>query len=233
MLATTCTDPEAADYKMREVIKWGIQKTRRTLRCMKLEKLFRRGIGTTEVEKITETLSSQRRAEGDGPRAAARRRESLAMLMQSKLDDAAEDLRLGNQQYRKVKIEAWRFLYREETRAAFRAVLREELEWELSEGRRRMQDTINFLTQKYGREAERKVPDTWREINISDRALGQPEPLPPPLVGEGVTLSENAKEVMELPPKTAMFVQIKMENIEKELDKARVKARWHDVMRRN
>ena len=38
MIAINCTDPQAAELKMREAIKWGLTKVRRTLRCIKLEK---------------------------------------------------------------------------------------------------------------------------------------------------------------------------------------------------
>lgn len=41
-------------------------------------------------------------------------------------------------------------------------------------------------------------------------------------------VSDNIKAVMNLPPKTAKYTQLKIEKIELEVDKARVKARWHD-----
>ena len=92
--------------------------------------------------------------------------------------------------------------------------------------------SIAFLTNKHrsGRD-EDKVPDTWRDIKISNRALGKSDPPLSPLshIGEGVGgVSDNIKSVMALPPKTAKFAQLKIDKIEVEVDKARVKARWHD-----
>ena len=76
---------------------------------------------------------------------------------------------------------------------------------------------------------EDKVPDTWRGVKVSDKALGT-SPLPPvPIIGEDVgEVTDNIKRVMCLPPKTAVFNPIKLEQIELEVDKARVKARWHE-----
>ena len=43
-------------------------------------------------------------------------------------------------------------------------------------------------------------------------------------VGE---ISNTITKVMQLPPKTAMFNKINLDNVELELEKAKVKARWH------
>ena len=52
--------------------------------------------------------------------------------------------------------------------------------------------------------------------------------LPPPFLGEGVgQVTPAAKHVLQLPPKTAVFPKIRVEDIQVEINKAvEVKARW-------
>ena len=78
-----------------------------------------------------------------------------------------------------------------------------------------------------------EVPATWRGIMISDQALGNDIPLSAPFLGEGVgEVSDAAKEVLQLPPKTAVYSKITLKDIEREVLKAvNVKARWEDLGR--
>ena len=40
-LAGVCTDPQEAEHQMREAIKWGLEQNKRTIRMMKLERLWK------------------------------------------------------------------------------------------------------------------------------------------------------------------------------------------------
>ena len=102
------------------------------------------------------------------------------------------------------------------------------------EGEDEADDEVRRLLEKvkkFRRIRMEEVPDTWREIKITDRALGDEIQLPPPFLGEQVRqISDAAKEVLQLPPKTAVFSKILMEDIEVELSKAvDAKARWTDM----
>ena len=76
-----------------------------------------------------------------------------------------------------------------------------------------------------------EVPATWKGIKITDQALGDEIQLPPPFLGEQVgRISDAAKEVLQLPPKTAVYSKILIEDIQMEVNKAvDVKARWTDI----
>ena len=58
-LAEYCTDPEEAERLMKEAINWGIQQNRRTVRMIKLERLWRGGVGTSKAEKLGVRVRSQ------------------------------------------------------------------------------------------------------------------------------------------------------------------------------
>ena len=64
-LAEYCTDPEEAERLMKEAINWGIQQNRRTVRTIKLERLWRGGVGTSKAEKLGVRLAKEAR-EGRG-----------------------------------------------------------------------------------------------------------------------------------------------------------------------
>ena len=40
-LAGFCTDPQEAEHRMREAIKWGLEQNKRTIRMIKLERLWK------------------------------------------------------------------------------------------------------------------------------------------------------------------------------------------------
>ena len=150
------------------------------------------------------------------------------MLMNMKMVDVEEDLRLGNEQYRKAKqrlakLVGW---------AAYlevMAVVREEMAIHWRKGREKVDKSVNFIFEKHSRVREGEVADTWRLVKVSDKALG-PSPAPPAcIVGEQVgEVTNNITKVMQLSPKTAVFNKINLEQVELELEKAKVKARWHD-----
>ena len=92
----------------------------------------------------------------------------------------------------------------------------------------RMVKSVNFLVTKYRRRRREEVPDTWRDVKVSDRVLEEDLHLPPHFLGEGVQqVSKEAKQMLQLPPKTATYSKIKIEDIEVEITKVlEVKARW-------
>ena len=114
---------------MRETIKWGITKVQRHLRVIKLGKLMKRGIGTALVEKMTDMLTADERV---GPNSMStmamvkRRRVKVVTLMEMKIKDGEEDLKLGNVQYHKIKQKLTNILSWE-TYIEVMAVVREEM----------------------------------------------------------------------------------------------------------
>ena len=138
------------------------------------------------------------------------------MLMTDKLEDANIDLNLGIKQYHKAKkVIAESLEISPEDKQEVVTIMREEMTREWVDGRSRVGRSIAFLTNKHrsGRD-EDKVPDTWRDIKISNRALGKSDPPLSPYIGEEVGgVSDNIKSVMALPPKTAKFAQLKIDKI--------------------
>ena len=67
VLAGLCTDPQEAERWMREAIKWGIEQNKRTVRMIKLERLWRGGVGTGKVEKLGQRLAKEASGGRRGP----------------------------------------------------------------------------------------------------------------------------------------------------------------------
>ena len=237
-LSTFCTDPEEAERKMRKAIGWGVQLQRRVVRRNKLERLLRNRVGTNKVEKLAEKLALEMRGGRRGPIEERERRsmvrKKVTMLMSDKAKDAEEDVKLAFKQFCKSKKELWKIVPWD-SRVGFevRDVLRSELGLEWQERMKVMQKTVDYLVKKHKLLRKEEVPAEWRGIKIADRALEGEIQLPPPLLGEMVgQISDAAKEVLKLPPKTAVFAKIKLEEIQMEVSKAiDAKARWEDMDR--
>ena len=108
-----------------------------------------------------------------------------------------------------------------------RELMRGEMGFEWHERMSMMQSSVNHLINKHKMLRKEEVPAEWRGIKITDQALGEQVSLPPPLVGAGVgPISEAAKEILQLPPKTALFPKDIQMEILKAVD---AKARWTDM----
>merc|ERR1712105_361579 len=94
-----------------------------------------------------------------------------------------------------------------------------------------MEKSVDYLVKKHRALREDEIPAQWREINIADRALPVEVNLPPAFLGENVgQITDAAKELLQLPPKTAVFAKIRLEDIQMEVSKAvNAKARWTDM----
>ena len=235
-LARLCTDPEVAESQMRKAINWGIQINKRTVRMIKLERLLRCDVGTGKVESLAERLAM----ESKGGRILERVemvkvvKQKVALLMRDKLRDAEKDLELGRTQFHKSKRQVWTALdcwSREGME--FKLILREEMSFEWQEKMDQMKRSVHFLINKHRTSRRGDVPNTWRGVKISDEALGDEIELPAPFLGEGIgEVSDAAKEILQMPPKTAVYSKISLKDIEREVLKAvNVKARWEDMAR--
>ena len=66
-------------------------------------------------------------------------------------------------------------------------IMRQEMATDWQEGCKRVVKSVNFLRAKHKNVGpEEKVPDQWRGIKISDKALGPALPPPRPHTGEAV-----------------------------------------------
>ena len=97
---------------MREAVKWGLEQNKRMVRMIKLERLWRCGVGTSKVEKLGQRLAKEASGGRRGPveeRQLVRvTRRKVMMLMKDKLVDAEVDLKLARVQFHKSKKELWR-----------------------------------------------------------------------------------------------------------------------------
>ena len=225
-LSRYCTDPEEAEQKMRKATGWGIQLQRRMVRKIKLERLMKSGVGTGKVEKLALKLALEmkggRRGEVEERERRSMVRRKVGMLMRDKVKDATEDADLAFIQYCKSKQVMWKMIaWDTRVGAEFREVLRGEMAFEWKERMKQMQKSVDYLVKKHRMLRSKVVPDEWRGIKISDQALGDRPPIPQPFLGENVTgLTEAAKEILQMPPKTALYTKIRIEDIQMEVGKA-------------
>ena len=174
---------------MRVAIGWGLQLTKRTLRMIKLEKLSRKEVGTGKVEKLAKRLAMEARGGRKGPVEERERikmiKRKVMLIMTDKVKDAREDTELARIQYYKAKKAMW-MVVPWESRVGVEVVevLRGEMGqlWEVEH--ERMRRNVCYLVRKHKEMRKETVPDNWRGIKISDKALGELGPLPPPLIGE-------------------------------------------------
>ena len=211
-LAQLCTDPEVAESLMRKAINWGVQVNRRTVRMIKLERLLRCSVGTGKVELLAERLAMESRGgrKVEGQEKVKIVRQKVQWLMKDKLKDAMVDMELGRIQFNKSKKVLWKSVPSlSRVAQELRWVMRTEMEFEWQEKMNQMQRSVHFLVNKHRASRREVVPDIWKGIQISDRALGRDTQLPAPFLGEGVgEVSAAAKEVLQLPPKTAIYSKI-------------------------
>ena len=161
-------------------------------------------------------------------------RQKVLLLMKDKLKDAVVDMNLARSQFNKSKKMLWKDVPSlSRVGQELRMVMREEMGFEWQEKMIQMQRSVHFLVNKHRRSRLEEVPDIWRGVRISDHALGEVIQLPAPFLGEGVRgVSDAAKKVLQLPPKTAIYSKIDIRDIEREVLKAvNVKARWEDMGR--
>ena len=113
-LSGFCTDPEEADKKIREAIGWGVQLQKRTVRMIKLERLFRSSVGTGKVEKLALALAKETRGGRSGVVEERERtrmvRRKVLLLMRDKVRDAKEDVDLAQIQFCKAKSRMWKVI---------------------------------------------------------------------------------------------------------------------------
>ena len=235
-LSGFCTDPEEADKKIREAIGWGVQLQKRTVRMIKLERLLRSSVGTGKVEKLALKLAKETRGGRSGVVEERERtrmvRRKVLLLMREKARDAREDADLARIQFCKAKSRMWKVVTLESRLGEeIREVMRGEMGWEWKERMKQMEKSVNYLVKKHKNMRREEVPETWKGIKITDQALGDEIQLPPPFLGEQVgQVSDAAKEVLQLPPKTAVYSKILIEDIQMEVNKAvDAKARWTDM----
>ena len=84
-----------------------------------------------------------------------------------------------------------------------------------------MRKKIQHLTGKQNA----RVPHRIKGINITDSAIGDKKNLPDPVIVD-VDVSENVKELLQLPPKTATYKPISIIECETEIEKMLVKLKW-------
>ena len=169
---------------MREAIKWGLEQNKRTIRMIKLERLWKCGVGTGKVERLGVRLAEEARGGRRGPaeeREMSRTiKKKVAMIMRDKMLDAGEDLKLARVQFHKSKKMLWKVVpWRSRAGAGVREVLQVEMALEWNEKRRLMVNSVNYLVEKFRRGRVEDVPDTWRGVKVSDVALGEGLQLPP------------------------------------------------------
>ena len=232
-LAGLCTDPQEAERQMREAIKWGLEQNKRTIRMIKLERLWKCGVGTGKVERLGVRLAEEARGGRRGPAEERERsrmvKNKVMMIMRDKMLDAGEDLKMARVQFHKSKKMLWKVVpWRSRAGAGVREVLQVEMALEWNEKRRLMVNSVNYLVEKFRRGRVEDVPDTWRGVKVSDVALGEGLQLPPAFLSEAVgDITQAAREVLQLPPKTAIFPRITLKDVQVEVVKAvEVKARW-------
>ena len=146
----------------------------------------------------------------------------VKVLMQQKAKDARRDLEVIDHQYHRARRCLWKTIPYNSTEAQeAHLLLKQEMDLAYRTGKDKVRNKINHLSQKYSRQ----VPDTIKGIRITDKALGEKRQLPQPVIMD-VEVSTNAKETLQLPPKTATYRPISIRECETEIEKMIVKLKW-------
>ena len=216
-ITSYCTDPIVAERKLRGTMKLAQTRISAMLRRNLLEKLIKKDIGTNQVERIAQHLTDTGRRCGFG-----RNRKLIKILMQQKMMDARKDLEIVEHRYHRARQDLWTIMpYHSREAYEAHTLIRCETDIAYKTGREKIRRKIYHLFQKYGD----KVPDTIDGIKITDKALGDRRPLPDPVI-VNVEVTNNAKETLQLPPKTATYGPINMIECETEIEKMLVKLKW-------
>ena len=158
------------------------------MRAIKLERLWKCSVGTGKVEKLAQKLAMEMRGGRKGLVEERDRnkmvRRKVLILMKDKVKDAMEDVELAKVQFFKAKMALWRVVvWRSRVGVEVREVMRGEMSIDWGQRMEQMRKSVNFLVTKHRRSRREEVPDTWREVKVSDHALGEGIHLPSPLLG--------------------------------------------------
>ena len=217
-IASQCTNHDVIYEAMKRTMKTSMEYKR----AINVKNLYKElkidGIGTAKVEtmsrKLCDTLPKHRR------------RTLVRIVINWKLRDAYKELR-------ELKIrntEVWR--QEKETLAA--AGVREEYErlWrrEITHFENsctiQRKKKIDHLRRKF-KKREVTVPDDIEGIVVSDQVLPAEYNSTPTTYG-GITLSDNERCILALPPKYATYETINKEQCEAQIEKALAKLRWEE-----
>ena len=174
-------------------------------------------IGTNQVERMVEALTNTGRRTG-----YVRNTGLVKTLMKAKTEDAKKDVKILEHQYHRARSNLWRTIpYHSRQAYAADKLIKEEMDNRYKEDRAKMNRKIQHLQHRY----ISKIPETIEGIRITDAAIGPKKPLPNPVI-VNVEVSENAQQLLQLPPKTATYKPISTIECETEIEKMIVKLKW-------
>ena len=179
------------------------------------------GIGTTTVEGLSHRICQKLPNH--------RTRTLTKIVIRWKLQDAHNQLRSA--QYEKVM--AWRrekkLLEESGTLNEFNELWRREITKYGNELNERLARKLQFLRNKY-QKCRKVIPDEINGIILSDQPLGDEYNSDPRQYG-GITLEQDEKATLSLPPKFAIHTKVKGEECQAQNEKSLAKLRWEYTSR--
>ena len=190
-----------------KMINLKISMTKRKLTLNILERLDKLRIGTNELEIFSRKYQIGGGRIIRGQEKERQRKQFVKREMNAKIRDAKEQLMKVTMKYKRYN----GYFRREEVRRygcdtkRVNEVMQDEVEYEWQRGVEKIRNKIQHLKRKWG--ATTNVPDKWRGISISDRALEEfkgnneygKKDREIPIYGE-TNITKEQEAVLTLPP---------------------------------
>ena len=214
-ISLNSTNPPRALSLMKAVIGLNIKLAKRTLTSNLLQNLLKKDLATNDAEN-TEMRLRRRINVID--------KEFLKYIMKKKLNDALEDENEIRRKFHEAKKNVEEEVeFRSKEGKKFREIQKNavNLTWEI--GKREKEEKIRKI-EKNIIQKEKAVISTFEGIKIGDKQLEVPKQ-PEEIIYGDIEVSENAREVLRMPPKFAVLENLDMEKIETEIEKCTAKLR--------
>ena len=217
-LSRLCPNPQKALSLSKGVVELNMKLAKRTLRKDLLKNLQKRSLGTKDAEQVEIKL---RRENTNGKRDA----EIIKHIMNKKIKDAEKDENIIRREFKNTKkLVNNEVKYISEEGRILRRIQKQLVNNVWYVGKESNIKYISDIERKYG---NKKVKVTeYNGVKVGDKLLNE-EIKTKAIIYGNVKVSDDAKEVLKLPPKFATFKEIKIQDIETEVEKGMAKYRMH------
>ena len=217
-LARQCADPTKVAKAMINTGERHVKLTKRQIAFILLDRLLRKGLGTTDVERGSLRLIKHKKARDIG---------YIDYVMRRRRQEARKELEKAKKRH-KCYLRYLQSIIPSHILEEFCRYMRQIMGTEWQEQQKRMKKKIQNLQKKY-QPWRAPVPNKYLEVKISDEELAEDEEkeAPPEVkVYGGAVVPEAAKPALILDPKFALYPKIDMKMVEMEIEKAIWKGRW-------
>ena len=211
-----CPNPKRALSQSKAVIEYNMKLAKRTLRMNLLQNLQKQSLGTKDAEQIEIKL---RRETDKGKRDTG----IIRHIMEKKIKDAEKDEKNTRREFKTAKdLVNSEIDYKSEEGKILRRIQKELTNTVWIEGKEKNKSYIENIMRVYG---EKKVKvSEFRGVKVGDKHLEEKVDTEVRIYGD-IEISDETKEILKLPPKFATFKELRIEDIQTEVEKAMAKLR--------